>query len=83
MIKSAYGKRRRIIITVQTAQAQKQTAMNPYFYFKISVAKDLNFTEIVLTPQLFKGTVSQDFLLLVFFHESVSPQPQSNPLETF
>jgi len=27
--------------------------MKPYFYFKISVAKDLNFTEIVLTPQLF------------------------------
>jgi hypothetical protein len=46
-------KKGRIIITVQTAQAQKQTAMKRYFYFKISVAKDLIFTEIVLTPQLF------------------------------
>jgi hypothetical protein len=27
--------------------------------------------------------VSRDFLLLVFFHESVFPQPQSNPLEPF
>ncbi len=30
----------------------------------------------------FKGTVSRDFLLLVFFHESV-PQPQSIPLRPF
>ncbi len=30
-----------------------------------------------------KGTVSQDFLLLVFFHESVSPQPRSIPLGSF
>ncbi len=30
-----------------------------------------------------KGTVSRDFLLLVFFHESVSPQPRSIPLEPF
>jgi hypothetical protein len=34
------------------------------------------------TP-LFKWTVSQDFLLLVFFHESFSPQPQSIPLGPF
>ena len=27
-----------------------------------------------------KGTMSRDFLPLVFFHESVSPQPQSIPL---
>jgi hypothetical protein len=27
--------------------------------------------------------VSQDFLLLVFFHESVSPQPQNIPLGLF
>jgi hypothetical protein len=30
-----------------------------------------------------KGTVSRDFLLLVFFHESVSPRPQSIPLGPF
>ncbi len=30
-----------------------------------------------------KGTVSRDFLLLVFFHESVSPQPQSIPFKPF
>ncbi len=30
-----------------------------------------------------KGRVSRDFLLLVFFHESVSPQPQSIPLGRF
>jgi hypothetical protein len=29
-----------------------------------------------------KGTVSQDFLLLVFFQESVSPQPQSTAKST-
>jgi hypothetical protein len=34
-------------------------------------------------PLLKIGTVSQDFLLLVFFHESVSPQPQSIPLRPF
>jgi hypothetical protein len=28
----------------------------------------------------FNGTMSRDFLLLGFFHESVSPQPQSIPL---
>ncbi len=33
--------------------------------------------------KLLKGTVSQDFLLLVFFHESVSPQPQGIPLGPF
>jgi hypothetical protein len=32
---------------------------------------------------LLKGTVSRDFLLLVFSHESVSPQPQSIPLGPF
>jgi hypothetical protein len=32
--------------------------------------------------KLFKGTVSRDFLLLVFY-ESVSPQPQSIPLRPF
>jgi hypothetical protein len=32
---------------------------------------------------LLKGTVSRDFLLLVFFHESVFPQPQSIPLRPF
>ncbi len=32
---------------------------------------------------LLKGTVSRDFFLLVFFHESVSPQPQSIPLRPF
>ncbi len=47
------------LITVQPAKAQKQTDRKPYFYFKISVAKDLNFTEIVLTPQLFKSSQSQ------------------------
>jgi hypothetical protein len=31
----------------------------------------------------FKGTVSQDFLLLVFFHESVSRKPLSTPVESF
>ncbi len=31
---------------------------------------------------VFKGTVSQDFLLLVFF-ESISPQPKSIPLRPF
>ena len=31
----------------------------------------------------FKGTVSLDFLLLVFFHESVSPKPVSIPLGPF
>jgi hypothetical protein len=31
----------------------------------------------------FKGTVSRDFSLLVFFHESVSPQPQSIQLRPF
>jgi hypothetical protein len=35
------------------------------------------------TLKLLKGTVSRDFLLLVFFHESVSPQPQSIPLGPF
>ncbi len=30
-----------------------------------------------------KGTVSRDYLLLVFFHESVSPQPQSILLGPF
>jgi hypothetical protein len=30
-----------------------------------------------------KGTVSRDFLLLVFFHESVSPKPLSIPLGPF
>jgi hypothetical protein len=30
-----------------------------------------------------KGTVSRDLLLLVFFHESVSPQPESIPLGPF
>jgi hypothetical protein len=30
-----------------------------------------------------KGTVSRDFLLLVFFDESVSPQPQGVPLGPF
>ncbi len=30
-----------------------------------------------------KGTVSRDFLLLVFFHQSLSPQPQSIPLGPF
>ncbi len=29
------------------------------------------------------GKVSRDFLFLVFFHESVSPQPQSIPLRPF
>ncbi len=29
------------------------------------------------------GTVSRDFLLLVFFHETVSPQPQSSPFGPF
>ncbi len=33
-----------------------------------------------ITSITLKGTVSRDFLLLVFFHESVSPQPQSIPL---
>ncbi len=32
---------------------------------------------------VFKGTVSRDFLLLVFFYKSVSPQPQSIPLGPF
>jgi hypothetical protein len=31
----------------------------------------------------FKGTVSRDFRLLVFFHESVSPKPLSMPLGCF
>ncbi len=31
----------------------------------------------------FRGTVSRDFLLLVSFHESDSPQPQSIPLGPF
>jgi hypothetical protein len=31
----------------------------------------------------FKGTVSLDFLLLVFFHESVSPKALSIPLGPF
>ena len=31
----------------------------------------------------FKGTVSRDFLLLFFLHESVSPRPQSIPLGPF
>jgi hypothetical protein len=30
-----------------------------------------------------KGTVSRDFLLLVFFHESVSPKPLIIPLGPF
>jgi hypothetical protein len=30
-----------------------------------------------------KGTVPRDFRLLVFFHESYSPQPQSIPLGPF
>ncbi len=33
-------------------------------------------------PPFFKGTVSQDFNFC-FFHESVSPQPQSIPLGPF
>ncbi len=33
--------------------------------------------------QMFKGTVSRDFRLLVFFHESVSPKPLSIPLGPF
>jgi hypothetical protein len=33
--------------------------------------------------QRLKGTVSRDFLLLVFFHGSVFPQPQSIPLGLF
>jgi hypothetical protein len=35
---------------------------------------------------MFKGTVSRDFLLLVFFHESVSPKPliiQLGPFRIF
>jgi hypothetical protein len=32
---------------------------------------------------IFKVTVARDFLLLVFFHQSVSPQPQSIPLGPF
>jgi hypothetical protein len=32
---------------------------------------------------LLKGTVSRDFLLLVFFLESVSPQPLIIPLGSF
>ncbi len=31
----------------------------------------------------FKGTVSRDFFTSGFFHESVSPQPQSIPLGPF
>jgi hypothetical protein len=38
---------------------------------------------VPLAQSWFKGTVSRDFLLLVFFHESVSPQPQSIPLGPF
>jgi hypothetical protein len=30
-----------------------------------------------------KGTVSRDFLLLIFFHESVSPKPMILPLGPF
>ncbi len=33
--------------------------------------------------RLIKGTVSRDFLLLGFFHESVSPKPLSIPLGPF
>ncbi len=33
--------------------------------------------------EMFKGTMSRDYLLLVFFHESVSPQPQSIALGPF
>ncbi len=32
---------------------------------------------------LLKGTVSRDFSLLVFFHQSVSPQPQCIPVGPF
>jgi hypothetical protein len=36
-----------------------------------------------LGTDILKGTVSRDFLLLIFFRESVSPQPQSVPLGPF
>jgi hypothetical protein len=44
--------------------------------------KDLGRWQIIRYAP-FKGTVSQDFLLLVFFHQSVSPQPQSIHLGPF
>jgi hypothetical protein len=37
---------------------------------------------VVFVPPMFKGTVSRDFLLLVF-HESVSPKPLSIQLGPF
>jgi hypothetical protein len=39
--------------------------------------------EQVSPPPHIKGTESRDFLLMVFFHESVSPQPQRIPLRPF
>jgi hypothetical protein len=35
------------------------------------------------TPSILKGTVSRDFFASGFFHESVSPEPQSIPLGPF
>jgi hypothetical protein len=50
----------------------------------MQIAKDslLTFPPFPFNPIIFKGTVSRDFLLLIFY-ESVSPQPQSVLLGPF
>jgi hypothetical protein len=44
-------------------------------FSRIPIFSQYNFKAIF--NFLFKGTVSRDFQLLVFFHESVSPKPLS------
>ncbi len=46
---------------------------------QLAVCLGWEYQRPAASPPPFKGTVSRDFLLLVFFHESVSPKPLSIP----
>ncbi len=62
-------------------QMEKQKSFNNFVW--ASLGSRVNIYINFCLQVYFKGTVSRDFLLLVFFHESVSPQLQSIPFRPF
>ncbi len=78
---SAISENSSIIMSKQYHYHIKKTV---FFFFRMMFGTSMRqLSQVWCIMMIFQGTVSQNFWLLVFFHESVSPKPLNIPSGPF